>query len=167
MKLPIFRYRNLKQGYHDPTRDAVTFALNKFCPRMADRILVRVRGDDRLLDKHNEYAYCLYTSTDPEQREFQIVMDNSMNPHIWIRTLMHELVHVKQYAKGEMVHYERNHSLIKWSQSKINVNTEDYWDLPWEIEAHGREEGLTQQFMTAFPQHASFCNSKKKSYGTK
>ena len=57
MKKPIFRYRNLQPGYHDPTRDAITFVLNKFCPRMADRVMVRVRGDDRLLEKHNEYAY--------------------------------------------------------------------------------------------------------------
>ena len=161
MKQPIFRYRNLQPGYHDPTRDAITFVLNKFCPRMVDRILVRVRGDDRLLEKHNEYAYCLYTVTEPVQREFQIVIDNSLNPHTWIRTLMHELVHVKQYAKNEMVHYERDHSVMKWKQSKISVDTQDYWDLPWEIEAHGREEGLTQQFMVAFPQHSTFCKSKK------
>ena len=63
----------------------------------------------------------------------------------------------KQYAKGEMVHYERDQSIIRWRQSKINVDKESYWDLPWEIEAHGREEGLTQQFMTAFPQHEPFC----------
>ena len=163
MKRPIFRYRNLRQGYHEPTRDAVTFVLNKFCPRMAERILVCVRGDDRLLEKHNEYAYCLYTSTDRAQREFQIVMDNTVNPHTWIRTLMHELVHVKQYAKNEMAYYERNHSLVKWRQSKINVDNENYWDLPWEIEAHGREEGLTQQFMVAFPSHEAFCKSKSKS----
>lgn len=167
MKLPIFRYRNLRPGYHAPTRDAITFALNKFCPRMADRILIMVKGDDRLLEKHNEFAYCVYLSADTTQREFQIIMDNTINPHTWIRTLMHELVHVKQYAKGEMKYYERDNINVKWSESKINVNTECYWDLPWEIEAHGREEGLTQQFVSAFPQHELFCRSRKKSYGKK
>lgn len=162
MKKPIFRYRNLRQGFHEPTRDAITFALNKFCPRMADRILVQVKGDNRLLEKHGEFAYCMYTNMEPAQREFQIVMDNTLNPHTWIRTLMHELVHVKQYAKSEMAHYERDHSSVKWRQSKINVDQESYWDLPWEIEAHGREEGLTQQFMKAFPQHESFCKRRRK-----
>ena len=157
MKTPIFRYRNLRVGYHSPTQDAVTFVLNKFCPRMTERILVQVRGDDRLLEKHNEYAYCLYNVNDPAQREFSVVIDNSLSGHTWIRTLMHELVHVKQYAKGEMMHYERDQSTIKWRQSKINVDKESYWDLPWEIEAHGREEGLTQQFMAAFPEHEPFC----------
>jgi len=79
MKTPIFRYRNLRQGYHSPTRDAVTFVLNKFCPRMVDRILVQVKGDDRLLEKHNEYAYCTYNVTDPVQREFSVVIDNSLS----------------------------------------------------------------------------------------
>jgi hypothetical protein len=162
MKKPIFRYRNLRQGFHEPTRDAIAFVLNKFCPRMADRILVMVKGNELLLKRHNEYAYCIYVSTDTTCREFQIIMDNTIDQHTWIRTLMHELVHVKQYAKGEMAYYERKHSLVKWRQSKINMNTQCYWDLPWEIEAHGREEGLTQQFMKAFPQHVSFCKNRKK-----
>ena len=157
MKLPIFRYRNLRVGYHQPTRDAVTFVLNKFCPRMADRILVQVKGDDRLLEKHGEYGYCIYDVKDPSQREFQIVLDNTLTAHMWIRTLMHELVHVKQYAKSEMAYYERNNSLVKWRSSKIDVEKESYWDLPWEIEAHGREEGLTQQFIKVFPEHKVFC----------
>lgn len=161
MKNPIFRYRNLKPGYHQPTRDAVTFVLNKFCPRMVDRILVRVGGADRLLEIHGEYGYCVYVDKDPSQREFQIVLDNTMTPRVWIRTLMHELVHVKQYAKGEMVNYERSISFVKWRQSKINVSKQEYWDWPWEIEARGREEGLTQQFMRAFPEHKSFCKAIK------
>ena len=104
MKKPIFRYRNLKQNYHKPTCDATTFVLNKFCPRMVDRILVQVKGDNHLLKKHGEYGYCIYDVKDPSQREFQIVLDNTLNPHMWIRTLMHELVHVKQYAKNEMAY---------------------------------------------------------------
>lgn len=160
MKKPIFRYRKLPVDYRPPASDAVTFAMNKFCPRIADRIQVMVR---MVNNAEGNWAVCYYDVADPSFREFRIDIHRDISPFWFMRTLMHELVHVKQYAKGEMVHYERNHSVLKWrKQLKVNVDKIDYWDLPWEIEAHGREEGLTQQFMRAYPHHRDFCKNKKK-----
>jgi len=160
MKQPIFRYRKLPPEFRRPARDAVTFVLNKFCSRIADRIQVMVRLVD---SAEGNWAVCYYEVADPSFREFRIDIESKVSPYGFMRTLMHELVHVKQYAKGEMVHYERNHSVMKWrKQARINVDKVDYWDLPWEIEAHGREEGLTQQFMRAYPHHKDFCKDKKE-----
>jgi len=46
-------------------------------------------------------------------------------------------VHVKQYARRELhpVH-------DTWCGKTYNPKKVSYWDLPWEIEAHGREVGL-------------------------
>jgi hypothetical protein len=160
MKQPTFRYSKLPYEYRRPARDAVTFVLNKFCPRIADRIQVKISMID---SPEGNWAVCYYDVDDPAFREFRIDIESNISPNLFMRTLMHELVHVKQYAKGEMVHYERNHSVLKWrKQMKINVDKTDYWDLPWEIEAHGREEGLTQQFMRAYPHHKEFCKDKSK-----
>ena len=63
-----------------------------------------------------------------------------------LQTLGHELVHVKQYVKGELgtdrlgrlryngVHYDPQTLL-------------DYFELPYEIEAYGREKGLLVGFL--------------------
>jgi len=52
----------------------------------------------------------------------------------------HEMVHVKQYARGEL--YESSaQNKHRWQGKWINKDP-DYWDQPWEIEAHGRETGL-------------------------
>ena len=127
---------------------------------MADRIQVMVR---QVKNPEGNWAVCYYEVDDPSLREFRIDIQEGLTPRNYIRTLMHELVHVKQYAKKEMVHYERNHSVLNWKrQMKINVDKIDYWDLPWEIEAHGREEGLTQQFKKLYPQHKKFCKDKRK-----
>jgi len=50
------------------------------------------------------------------------------------------MVHVKQYARGEL---RENYGVGKhlWKGAWVNSNI-DYYDLPWEIEAHGRETGL-------------------------
>ena len=56
-----------------------------------------------------------------------------------MQTLAHEMVHAKQYIKGELVSgVGRKPS--RWFGKP--VKGDNYWDLPWEIEAHGREVGL-------------------------
>ena len=57
----------------------------------------------------------------------------------WLSTLAHEMVHVKQWATGEMKELVRqNKTRFK---GELFGNTE-YWFRPWEIEAHGIEKGL-------------------------
>lgn len=62
----------------------------------------------------------------------------------WLSTLAHEMVHVKQFARGEL--YESiNLGMHRWKGEWLSNNRQcvkDYWDHPWEIEAHGRETGL-------------------------
>ena len=47
------------------------------------------------------------------------------------------MVHVKQYARREL-----NPNKEVWLGKTYNPKSISYWDLPWEIEAHGREVGL-------------------------
>jgi hypothetical protein len=114
---------------------------------MKDRIIVRVRGRDGLYDKRGVFGECEYVSDDPSLREFIIDIALELDDTTFAQTLAHEMVHVKQYAKGEMVHYSRDFHSMKWQKQRINTLELDYWDLPWEIEAHGREQGLFYQFL--------------------
>ena len=49
------------------------------------------------------------------------------------------MVHVRQYIQGDV-----NLNLTRWKGSRV-VDI-DYWDQPWEIEAHGIEVGLFTKF---------------------
>jgi hypothetical protein len=120
-------------------------------------MLVRVRAVDGMLDRRGEYGAAEYIDESPSLREFHIDIEKSLTMPTYIRTLMHELVHVKQYAKGEMKFLVRSHKCTKWFDQRIDTEQVDYWELPWEIEAHGREEGLTQQFLKQYPQYDSMC----------
>ena len=51
------------------------------------------------------------------------------------------MVHVKQFAKGEMVDLARADK-IRWCGKMFEEKDSNYYDYPWEIEAHGRECGL-------------------------
>ena len=66
-----------------------------------------------------------------------------------VQTIAHEMVHVKQFAKGEIYDHKFRRT-FKWGKQVINVDTHDYWDLPWEIEAYGKEVGLFVRFKEFF-----------------
>ena len=60
-----------------------------------------------------------------------------------LQCLAHEMVHVKQYAKGELKFHERR-NLVTFQREQYQ--DDDYWESLWEIEAYGREVGLYQKF---------------------
>lgn len=77
-------------------------------------------------------------------RDFLIELDGSQNTENFILTMCHELVHVKQYALGEMKDIFKGPNNLLWRGQKINTHkySVNYWEQPWEIEAFGREQGL-------------------------
>lgn len=95
-------------------------------------------------------------------REFLIELDKTMPLETLIVTVCHELVHIKQMAKGEMKDLFRGEYDIMWRGVKMNTknNKMNYWDLPWEIEAFGRERGLYIMWKEA--NGLKYCDSFQK-----
>ena len=85
------------------------------------------------------------TDTVSLPRSFWIRINPKLSKSLIIQTLAHELVHVKQFARGEMKDTRMPH-VSKWNKQMINHETIDYWDLPWEIEAFGREYGMYRRY---------------------
>ena len=79
-------------------------------------------------------GYCCQLGTN---RDFEIEIDRKLTLRKLLETVAHEMVHVKQYARKELNPYHN-----KWMGKTVNPAKVAYWDLPWEIEAHGRELGL-------------------------
>jgi len=64
-------------------------------------------------------------------RTFQIELRRHRSFKTTLTTLAHEMVHLKQYAKGEIGIF-----LDKWHKQKIDTTAIPYEELPWEIEAN-------------------------------
>ena len=77
----------------------------------------------RRLSNDSNYGYACHV----DGNDYEIEIKRSLCMREMLTTLAHELVHVKQYIRGEM-------------PEKLSEG--DYWDRPHEIEAHGRETGL-------------------------
>ena len=61
-----------------------------------------------------------------------------------IRTIFHEMVHVKQYVEGDLSH-ENSDNL--WKGEVVDV---PYSDRPWEKEAYEQEEAMWHIFSREF-----------------
>jgi len=96
--------------------------------------------------KNKDVAYCEWEFENHLSRDFIITLDKNLNRKQILLALAHEMVHLKQYAKGELKDYVRVNS-IKWKNQIIKENEIDYWFQPWEIEAHGMEKGLYVKFI--------------------
>lgn len=95
----------------------------------------------------NDYAYCDWIDDNHCPREFVVTIDANLSKRETFEALAHELVHCKQYAKGELKDIFRPVRMVKWQGVKYNIDEEDYWELPFEIEAYGREKGLYIKFL--------------------
>jgi hypothetical protein len=77
------------------------------------------------------------------KKQFVINLEwNKMGKRV-LQCLAHEMVHVKQYAKGELKFHEKR-NLVTFQREQYQ--DDEYWESLWEIEAYGREVGLYQKF---------------------
>jgi hypothetical protein len=125
--------------------EAVHYYLKDLIPGHSVMILIKLRKD--LFKKENLKADCIWEDDRNKPREFNITIDSSMKIHGVLRALAHECVHVKQFVKREMCD-TGNCYITKWNGQAYHTNKGNYWELPWEIEAYGREVGLYEMFVT-------------------
>ena len=77
------------------------------------------------------------------KKDIVMALEPSAEIEDLMETLCHEMVHVKQIAKGQM-------RLVKDSEAVIWLGKEHtgeiYYDLPWEIEAMAKSERMYRKF---------------------
>lgn len=75
-------------------------------------------------------------------RQFEIQLRRHRSLKTTLITLAHEMIHVKQFAKGEL-----NVMQTKWHGNPIDSNVILYEDLPWEEEARLLEKFLYDTYI--------------------
>ena len=118
--------------------------------RMRKQVSISIHGSN-----HKKFTKeGLYGLTEVHQdddwnrpRNFTIRITNKFKILRCLVIIAHEMVHIKQQTRGELTYCGRT-GVPKWNGVLVCEKT-DYWDLPWEIEAHGREKGLVYQWAEA------------------
>jgi hypothetical protein len=114
--------------------------------RLCANLKIRLFFKDDLLKKHRLEAQCAWEDDNLRPREFAVTVDSGLTRHRMLLSLAHEAVHIKQYATGELRYFIRG-CACRWRGKPINEDRIPYTELPWEIEAWGRERELLESFL--------------------
>ena len=90
------------------------------------------------LKRDGSWGYC-----DPIPDGYRIELQSGMKRETYIRTLLHELIHVKQWVEGTL-HFEGGNNM--YFKDKI-ISGSDYHNQPHEIEAFELEGILYQDYL--------------------
>lgn len=75
-----------------------------------------------------------------------LLLDSKMPLDKLLLTIAHEMVHVKQYALGQLRYQEKKNRIVPVWLGRY-VNESSYYDLPWEIMAFKNERLLANKFV--------------------
>jgi hypothetical protein len=119
--------------------DAVNFFSDHlFSPKLSKHIVIELELKNYFKD-HGDCEVIEYNSQ-RKARTFKIRLRNKKSHKSLIKTLAHEMVHVKQFALGEMSEFHD-----RWRDGVDHKDT-SYYDLPWEIEARTMEHVLYDKY---------------------
>jgi hypothetical protein len=95
----------------------------------------------RGLKREAVYGYCDYVGESYRPREFLIELDTHMEEELYIKTLLHELVHLRQWVVGSL-----RSKRGKMYYGKECMEDYEYWYQGHEIEAREQEETLYVEY---------------------
>jgi hypothetical protein len=138
MHLSIVGCPDKKQFRPYVKRAATYYAEQLFSEKVLRDVYIKIKFNGNI----DVYGYASVESTGKKNpREFLIEIHSKIGATDILKTIAHEMVHCKQYAYGEL-----DETLMSWKGKKVDSDTVNYYDHPWEIEAHGMEVGLFAKF---------------------
>lgn len=114
------------------------FVHQKLMPRQRN-IEVTIELVRNLSEKEGALGWCM----DEGDKEYTVTVDSSLDLPTLLQTVAHEMVHVKQYARGE--HAQLARGVFRWKRRYYSLDT-DYDKQPWEKEAYKLEGPLFEEF---------------------
>jgi hypothetical protein len=77
-------------------------------------------------------------------RSLVMFVDNRLGMNDLLVTLAHEMIHAKQYARGQLrsTYSRRGNAVHYWNGRRVRA---EYYDRPWEQEAFARERLLANR----------------------
>ena len=120
-------------------RSVAQHCINKLMPRM--RTLDISILFKKIPAEENTIGTCLMQDNN---RTFEIEIQKGLSFDEIVKTVCHEMVHVKQYARNEMTDSAWKGKL-RWRNRFIKKNT-SYSKLPWEREAYRKQKTLSKSY---------------------
>ena len=130
------------KGHKRLSNDVVMWFRGKYHPRHNIEVSLLHRG----LLREGVYGWCSVQDCDHRPRSFLIEIHNRLDDKTFIKVLLHELWHVKQFVTGDM-----RDKKGKKHWKGVDISNVDYDDDPSEIEATKLEIPLYYEYMLDRP----------------
>ena len=142
----ILHIKGSNKAFRKLVESATWFYAEKLMgKRLMSGLEITINLKKNLLSKDGYEGTAIWEDDGYRPKEFTIELDSSVKIRNLLITLAHEMVHIKQWAKGEMYEYIKS-PLIRFHKTKFDLEDINYWDYPWEIEAFGKQLGLFVRF---------------------
>ena len=118
--------------------DIASWFINKYVPRHKFFVRIVHKG----LKREHSFGFCDFVDQAYRPRVFVIEVQSNLSKEFYIKTLIHEFVHLRQWLQGT----------LKMRSGKMyfegeSVEKYEYMDQPHEIEAYDSEERLAREFL--------------------
>lgn len=113
-------------------------------PKLEDKLKLTITIQKKI--NSEDYAgMCIWQDRGVKPRELEIVISNNQESKTFISTIMHEMTHLSQYMTGRLKHKITDNKFY-WDDSIVDIETTEYYDLPWENEALYNEVFMYHQW---------------------
>lgn len=133
--------------YRRLVRGAALWMLNDLVSqRLGQGLTIRIKLIRDLYKGEDIMGDCEWIDDNRRPKEFAVRLYAGPNRKRTLKTLAHELIHVKQFAKRELYDHIINPDLSTWKGQRVNSKEVDYSAHPWEQEAYAMEVSLLNRW---------------------
>ena len=118
--------------------DIASWFIKKYIPRHKFYVRIVHKG----LKREHSFGFCDFVDQAYRPRVFVIEVQSNLSKEFYIKTLIHEFVHLRQWLQGTL----RMKSGKMYFEGE-SVEKYEYMDQPHEIEAYDSEERLAREFL--------------------
>jgi hypothetical protein len=128
-------------------KDLIEYVCNKFLnKRQINSIKIEVELHNyEKIDGMNAQMYIDDVSYKNYPKSYVFELATKIPLFRLLISVAHECVHLKQYVLKEMK--DKNDGIVEFLGKDYKLNSMEYHDYPWEIEAHGREIFLVLHYL--------------------
>ena len=126
-----------------------TLAESMMSTQMVKRLTITINFIDMgPITAENPGADCGWEDTNYHPREFSINICTRLSRTNQISSIIHEMVHVRQYATGQMFEYFNHlyNTYTRWEKKLVSTRV-PYMKQPWEIEAYKIENATYKKYV--------------------
>ncbi len=113
--------------------------------RMQNSLDIRIEIKP-FVNEGNNVGYTTWEYDNIRPREFLIEIDKSIDDEEFTETIIHEMVHVKQFAKEELKERFKPYHRELWFGKEIDTKNK-YSSLPWEKDAYKLQVKLYNEYI--------------------